>query len=216
MESSNYFPATSAEKETRMAKHSAKTELLHAVLKLFSGYGRENGSTRDLARMIESKMASIRKHFLSRRDIPNRIHELYVQRRQSAVPLESLLRLAESESVQDVLLKLDYHFPLEFQNMLDRILAGASRGIAEEDSGNSIHKQLFDAEKALLVPLLNRLIALGKIESIDADGFICLVFHYAYGVAALNRAKAKSAWSHAAATWKRSVAAWNRATTARP
>ena len=176
-----------------MKQGSTKEKILFTAVKLFSDKGYENVSMHDIAKMVNIKAASIYNHFPSKHGIRKSMYVFYAQQQQLAAPtLESLLYLVDIEPVQNVLMKLDYRFPPDLQDMLNRILIIASHGICiDEDSESFIHEHLFKFSKSLLLPLVNRMIELKRIEPIDAEAFSYLVTSYAFSAVILSQSRMK-------------------------
>jgi AcrR family transcriptional regulator len=176
-----------------MERGSTKEKILHVAVWLFSDMGYERVTMRDIARNVGIKVASIYNHYPSKRDLLKCIYAFYAHQQRLAAPsLEHLLRLAETEPVQSVLMKLDYRFPVEHEATLNRILIIASHGVCtEEDSACFLQEHFFNFYKSQLVPLLNKLIELGRIEPIHVDGFVCLATYYAFSTAVLNQSRLK-------------------------
>jgi AcrR family transcriptional regulator len=176
-----------------MEHGSTKEKILHAAAKLFSDVGYEKSSMRDIAKVVGIKAASIYNHYPSKRDLLKSMYAFYVQQQRLATPkLEYLLQQVEVEPAHDVLMKLDYRFPAEFAETLERIFIVASLGVyVDEDSAIFIQEHFFDFFKSFLIPLLNRMIELGKIEPINIDGFACLATYFAFSSAVLNQSRLK-------------------------
>jgi len=144
---------------------------------------------RDIAYEVGIKAASIYNHFSSKSDILRSLFEYYaVQRLLYAPRLEELLLLAETASAQEVLSRLTYHYPDEVLDKMDRILIIASQDLCSEEGGEQFLREfLYDATLNILVPVLNRMIELGKIEPINVWDFSLLLTHYDISAALLNR-----------------------------
>ena len=171
-----------------MKRSATKEKILFTAIRLFAGEGYENVAMRDIAKAVGIKAASIYNHFPSKADILKSGYAFYVQQRRMAAPsLESLLRMAETEPVMDVLMQMDFRYPPELVDTLDHILViGTHRASLDEDSRRFIREQFFDFPKSLLIPLLTRLIELGRIEPFDIDSLFNLLAYFAFSAAAFK------------------------------
>jgi AcrR family transcriptional regulator len=171
-----------------MGTFSTREKIMDAAIKLFSDKGYNNVSMRDIADMVGIKAGSIYNHFPSKHDILKSLYAFFVQNQQAAAPvLDDLLYMAETEPLTKIIEKLNYHHPPSMQEWMSRILIIGIQGIyVDEDSNYFIKKNIFDAPLELFVPLLNRLIELGKIEPIDVEGFVRIVIYFALSNAFLN------------------------------
>lgn len=168
---------------------STRDKILRASILLFADRGYDDVSMRDIAAETGIQAASIYNHFPSKQDILRSIHDFFVeQHRQSAPSVENLLLLAETEPPHQVLAKMGFHYPPDIQELMSAALVIASKGIkGKDDLGNEqfIQKFLFDSSMNLIIPLVNRMIALGKVEPLDVKVFAHLLTYYAFSAAVL-------------------------------
>jgi AcrR family transcriptional regulator len=177
---------------------STREKIMDAAIKLFSDRGYKEVSMRDLAKMVGIKASSIYNHFPSKHRILQSLYDFYVQTQQAAAPaLDDLLRMAETEPVAKIMAKLDYHYPPSTQEWMDRILIIGIQGIyIDEDSNRFVRKNMFDYPMELLVPLLNRLVELDKIDPVDVTGFVHIMVYYSFSTAFLNLSTMKISLDH--------------------
>ena len=167
---------------------STKMRILFVAVEMFSDNGYENASMRTIAKAVGIKAASIYNHYASKREILRSAYAYYKQQQQLVAPsLEELLRLAETEPVRDLLMRMDFRYPPGVMETIRRILIIATHNCRDEDSKNFIRENVFDYLKATYIPLLNRLIELGRIAPIDAECFTNLLIYFALCSAALYR-----------------------------
>ena len=172
---------------------STKEKILNTAIIQFSDIGYDKVSMRDIASEVGIKAASIYNHFPSKRDILKSIYKFYADQHSSVLPNmeEALLRL-ETEPIYDVLMKLNYYWPSELQDRMDRIiLIAGQRMCMDSESERFIHENFFGPRLNIWYPLLNRAAELGKIEPIDVETFVRLVTYYAFSAAGLNRTMMK-------------------------
>jgi AcrR family transcriptional regulator len=171
-----------------MKASSTKEKIMNAAIRLFSEKGYDLVSMRDIAQEVGIKASSIYNHFPSKRDILKSMYEFHARENRSFAPdPETLLTLAETEPPHEVLMKLDYNFPSEIHEKLDRIFIIASQEIyLDKDSEIFIREYFFKMYSEVWVRLLERMIELGKIEPVDVDSFVRLLINFAYSAASLN------------------------------
>lgn len=182
---------------------TTKDKILFASVRLFSDSSYDKVSMRDIAGKVGIKAASIYNHFQSKRDILKNLYEYYALQQSLVAPtLESLLRMAETKPLKKILMKLNYRYTPELLDVMERILIIASQRIrTDPDSENFIRKVLFESTVMLMLPLLNRLIELGKIEPVDTEVFNYLLMYYTYSSAVLNLSAMKITYKQ----WRRGL-----------
>ena len=149
---------------------------------------------RDIAKEVGIKAASIYNHFSSKSDILQNLFDYYaVQRKKHAPALDELLLLAETAPSVIVLSKLIYHYPSEIVEKMDRILTIAGQDICSNGGGEQfLREHLYDATLDILVPVLNRLVELEKIEPVNVWDFSLLLTYFDISAALLNRTSMRS------------------------
>jgi AcrR family transcriptional regulator len=172
---------------------STKERILLTAVHLFSETSYDKVSMRDIADKVGIKASSIYNHFPSKQDILLSMYEFYGRQKSLAAPiLDDLLLLVETEPLHKVFEKIDYHYPAEIQSTMDRVLIVASQRIyTDEYSERFIRKYLFESSSDLMLPLLNHMIEIGKIEPLDTVTFSSLLAYYAYSTAVLNHSALK-------------------------
>jgi AcrR family transcriptional regulator len=172
-----------------MKQSRTKERIMDAAINLFSERGYDLVSMRDIAQIVGIKAASIYNHFPSKRDILKAMYEFHALENKLATPaLETLLSMAETEPLPEVLTKMKYVYPPEIHEKMDRILMTASQRVfLDKDSETFVRVHFFEHYIGIWTPLMKRLIELGRIEPIDVDGFVRLLINYAYGAAIFYR-----------------------------
>jgi len=175
-------------------KYTTKEKIMFAAVKLFSTKGYDAVSMRDLAKATGIQVSSIYYHFKTKEDILKSMYAFYVEQRKLAAPtLESLLSQVETDPVQDVLMRLNYHFPPALMDTLDRILHIATDRVRmDKDSENFVYDHFFAFSKSVFIPVLNRMIELARISSVDVDALANLVSYFSYGSASLGSSRMKN------------------------
>jgi AcrR family transcriptional regulator len=172
---------------------STREKIMDAAIKLFSDRGYNNVTMRNIAGVVGIKAGSIYNHFPSKHSILLSLYGFYVKEQQAAAPvLDVLLQMAETEPLTKVFAKLDYRYPPSVAEWMDRIVTIGIQGIyTDEDSKKFINKTMFDNLMINLVPVLNRLVELGRIEPFDVTNFVNIVVYYSISAAFLNHSPMK-------------------------
>jgi len=166
-----------------------REKILKISAKLFSERGYKEVTTRDIGDAVGVKAASIFYHFSAKGDIPKTLYKYYEDQRIKASPdLNELLKLAETAPPHEVLMKAEPHYDQETREFLDQILVAAIRSVGVEPGAERfIQENVFDATSAILKPLLERMVMLGKIKPLDIDAFISVLLRYRFGAASLSK-----------------------------
>jgi len=171
-----------------METFSTKEKIIYTAVNLFSDNGYDNVSMLDIAKVVGIKASSIYNHFPSKADILKNLYEFYARQQLSFTPnLEELLLMAETKPVENVLAELNYLYPPSvLDRMVRTIVIASQRMCIDTESESFIRKYFFEEPRAILVPLFNRMIELGKIGPIDVDLFSLLVMCHAFSAAVLH------------------------------
>ena len=171
-----------------------KEKILDAAVLLFSARGYARVSMRDIAREVGIKAASIYNHFSSKSDILKSLYEYYAMQRATYAPrLDELLELAETASAAEVLAKLIYHYPPEILDRMDSIVIIAGQELCSGEGGEEfLREHLYDMTLDIVTPVLEKLIALEKIEPINVRSFTLLLTNYDISAALLNKTSMRS------------------------
>jgi len=169
-------------------KRTTKEKILYASIRLFSDNGYENVSMRQIAKAVGIRAASIYNHYFSKSDILKSIYSFYVQQRQLAFPsMESLLQMAETESSQTLLARMNVSLPPALQNTMDRIITIATQRVCvDKDSEYFVQELFFTFPKSVIISVLNRMVEVGRIKPVNIDAFTDLVTYFSFGAAALK------------------------------
>ncbi|MDR1563980.1 MAG: TetR/AcrR family transcriptional regulator [Oscillospiraceae bacterium] len=166
---------------------TTKEKIWNTSLILFSDKGYSSVSMRDIAKAVGINAASIYNHFASKEDILKSFYDFYNENRNAAAPkLETLLQLCETLDPVEVLLKLNYHYPPEIQESMDRIVIVSSREINSDPQSEAFICSFLEGFDQLVVPLLERLVSLKKIAPLDIRAFSVLNKYFCYSAAVLN------------------------------
>ena len=165
-----------------------KRKVIEASIMLFSEKSCSTVSTRDIARAVDIKPASLYSHFSTKDDILRLIYVLYEENLEQSRPdLASLLIDAETGSPHDVLLRANVRFAHRIQETMDRITTiAAMESKLNRMSEDFLVKNIVRSSWDVMSALLARMIELKRIEWIDIDAFLTLHANFLYGVALRN------------------------------
>ncbi|GHV01541.1 hypothetical protein FACS1894211_11510 [Clostridia bacterium] len=185
---------------------STKEKIFYTAAKLFSDRGDGHVSMRDIAKAVGIKVASIYNHFASKEDLLKAFYVFYRMHRQLAeLDMPALLRMAETDPPHEILARIRFHYdphnphdpPIE--ETLNHIVIIAARKLRSDPASEIFLKENFlDLPAKLYTPLLERMIALGRIEPINIQALVSLVSHHCFSAAILIR----TPWQTSPETWK--------------
>ena len=166
-----------------------KERILRVAARLFSMSGYNKVTTRQIAAAIGINAASIYYHYKSKEEILKSLYRLYADERLKYMPdLNELLRLAEDTPPHDVLMQSFFHYEEDVREFLDQIVATATLDIStNKNSEKFIQENIFDSIANIHVPLIKRMIELGRIEPVDIDSYITVLCFYCFGAASLSK-----------------------------
>jgi AcrR family transcriptional regulator len=155
---------------------------------LFSDYGYNQVTLKDIAKECGIRAASIYNHYESKAEILREIYALFDNVRSKVEPsLSELLKEAETADPISVIQKAFFYYDPDYQAIMDRIvLIAACEQRTDEMSRDIINKRFIDLPRTYLLPLLNRLIELERIEAFDVEAYVILMENFCYGAALRN------------------------------
>ncbi|MDR3264039.1 MAG: TetR/AcrR family transcriptional regulator [Clostridiales bacterium] len=186
-----------------MIESNTKQRIFDIAVRLFSDKGYKNVSMRDIAQVAGIKAASIYNHFESKAKILEDLFSFFFEQQKKYMPdLDQLLVLAESEPLELLFDRFNYHFPGVEQTMA-RIMIIAGMEYRNDEKSETFMKNLFfDMPRIYVGGLLDKLIEFKRIEPIDTEAFCFLFSSFLYSGAMHNFSKfsvSLSLWDRA---WK--------------
>ncbi|MDR1893151.1 MAG: TetR/AcrR family transcriptional regulator [Spirochaetales bacterium] len=171
-----------------MNSDEIKNNILQAAVHLFSEKGYDGVSIMDIAKAVGCSPADIYNYCSSKSDIMNSIYDFFEQTLRKAGPnLEELLKLAETEDPEKVLMMTNFHYTPETQPLMDKIIIIASVECRRDrKSQDLLDRSIFDLPRRFTRPLLEKMIRLGRIEPLDIEAFVILQANYCYSAAIRN------------------------------
>ena len=173
---------------------STKEKILNTSARLFANNSYDKISMRNIADDVGIKAASIYNHFKSKKDILRTLYKFYaIHHRKTAPDLNELLLLAETAPPLDVLMKLDYRYTPQTEEIMNQILVIAHKELCSDpDSELLIRKNIFGSWTNSVVILIKKMTDLGKIEPVDVKSLTHVLTFYTFSVAVLNNSSLKT------------------------
>jgi len=175
-----------------------RQKILKTSAKLFSERGYKDVTIKDIAEAVGVRVASVYYHFPAKNDITRTLYKHYANQRIKASPdLSELMELAETASPQEVLMKAEPNYDQDIREYLEQILVAAVRSVGVDPEAEwFIQENVFDATSAILKPLLERMVMLGKIKPLDIDAFINVLICYRFGAASIRKTSLENTNAH--------------------
>lgn len=170
-----------------MLTQSANTKeaIFLAAADLFARENYYNVSVRQIAKKVGIMPSSIYNHYKSKESILLDIYAYFDDNMQRLKPdLDELLLLAEMAHPHEVLHKTIFTFPQEImRTMLTTMLVTSSMCRVDERADRVTFRNLVEMSFEFDVPLLEKMVALGRVEPIDIKGFALLHSSFSYSSA---------------------------------
>jgi len=172
----------------RKREGGTKRRIIETAILLFSEKSYSKVSTRDIAKAVEIRPASLYSHFKSKADILEQIYKLYEDKAKTISPdMINLLSLARTTHPHELLKRAQYFFDPADQELMDRIVLIASiESRTDEKSAAFIERNLLGKTSAITRSLLKRMLQLGRIEPMDIDAYVTIVTNLHYSTAIRN------------------------------
>lgn len=164
---------------------NTKEAIFLAAADLFARENYYNVSVRQIAEKVGIMPSSIYNHYKSKESILLDIYAYFDDNMQRLKPdLDELLLLAEMAHPHEVLHKTTFTFPQEImRTMLTTMLVTSSMCRVDERADRVTFRNLVEMSFEFDVPLLEKMVALGRVEPIDIKGFALLHSSFSYSSA---------------------------------
>ncbi|MDR3072996.1 MAG: TetR/AcrR family transcriptional regulator [Clostridiales Family XIII bacterium] len=167
---------------------TTQKKIFDASVKLFSDLGFARVSMRDIAKSVGISVAAIYNHFPSKDSLLDAMYDFFNKQRELYLPdTEAALALCETAPLPELFSKFVFYYEEGTRETLDRIVAiaiGESR--SDKRSADFINKCLLQLPDSIVIPVLQRLIDIGRIEPLDLEGIRILFANYTYAAAVRN------------------------------
>ena len=175
----------------RKREGGTKRKIIETAILLFSEKSYGKVSTRDIAKAVGIRPASLYSHFKSKNDILDQIYKQYEEKVKTVLPdMNNLLSLARTTHPHELLRRAQYYFDPADQELMDRVILIASVESRSDDRSSAfIERNLLERTSLITRSLLKRMLELGRIEPIDVDAFVTIVTNLGYSIAIRNFSK---------------------------
>jgi AcrR family transcriptional regulator len=162
-----------------------KWEIFCCAIYLFAEHDYTSVSTRQIAHEIGIRASALYNHFASKDDILETMYEFYrAYGLTQAGKVEDWLALAETSEPRGLLISMHQYYPADIQVIMDRLVLIAHKMMRyDERADQLISWQLLTITRTYFVPVLERLVELGRIEPLDIDAMLELLNNFYYGSA---------------------------------
>lgn len=171
-----------------LADLPVRDRIFYSAVWLFSDYGFYNVSIRQISKNAGISVAAVYYHFDSKDSLLDEMYSFYRTNMNEASPnINKLLELAETDSPLSVLMNVDFHYPPEIQEVMDRIIIiAAAESRSDERSAVFLKETVFDLPQKLTTPLLKRMVELGRVEPVDIAAMEGLLANISFSAAFRN------------------------------
>lgn len=173
--------------EYQFGMSGTKWSIFEASVELFAKQGYQTVSMKDIANEVGVRASSLYNHFKSKDEILATIYEyMHYYAEYKMANLDELLQLAETEHPHVVLKNTHRYFHPDIQNLMGKMIILAMNRMINDNRAEAVVKwMLIDRPKRYISAILQRMLALGRIQALDIDAF-CEV-HACYNYAASQR-----------------------------
>jgi AcrR family transcriptional regulator len=147
---------------------------------LFSESGYKEVSMRDIAKAVGINASSLYNHYASKEDILNALYSFFAAHWEKDCPKVGELRQwAETDPPREALMKLNFQFDSDVQEIMNRIVSIALRQMrTDPNSERFVREHMQERLPYLLETMLNRMIELERIEPVDMASILRLMSYY--------------------------------------
>lgn len=162
-----------------------KEAIFLAAADLFARENYYNVSVRQIAKKVGIMPSSIYNHYASKEDILLDIYAYFDNNMQQLKPdLDKLLLLAETAHPHEVMRGTNMVYPPEIVETMSTAMLVTSSMVRSDKRADEInYRNLIEMSYEYDVPLLEKMIRLGRIEEMDVQGFALLHSTYSHSAA---------------------------------
>lgn len=159
-----------------------KWNIFLSAVELFSASSYNEVTMNQIAKQVGIKAASMYNHFDSKSEILDKIFEFYeVNGPENQPDLDHLLAMVDTTHPHELLQMTEMHYDPKAQPILDRIaiiLSNIKRSNPRAE--RILYHHVIETPTNYFTPLLERMMALGRIEPIDIHSFVFIYVNTAY------------------------------------
>jgi AcrR family transcriptional regulator len=164
------------------SKLTTREKIFITAVKFFSDLGFSRVSMRDIAQEVGISAAAIYNHFPAKDSLLDAMYTFYTEQMGRHRPdVDALLAQCEDSPIADILGQADFRLDQEVQDTMNRIVSIAiDEARSDRRSADFIEQNILNLVDDILIPVLKRLIDLGRIEPLDLEGLRILFSNYTY------------------------------------
>lgn len=164
---------------------NTKEAIFLAAADLFARENYYNVSVRQIADRVGIKPSSIYNHYESKEAILLDIYAYFDDNMRRVMPdLDELMALADRADPREVMHRTTVTYPPEImETMATTMLVTSSMTRVDERADRVIFRNLVEMAYVYDVPLLEKMVALGRIEPLDVRGFALLHSTFSHSTA---------------------------------
>lgn len=169
----------------RNAGGDTRRTIFSAAMQLFAEKGYNSVPVREIADRVGIRPASIYNHFESKEAILTEIYRYFDNGMEAQRPdLDRLLALAETEHPHEVMRQTSFIFPSDKTRLMAQAMRVTSSMMGfDQRADELLSKNLVEMVYGYDPPILQRMVALGRIEPMDVQGFTLLHSCYNHSTA---------------------------------
>ena len=165
--------------------YGSKLEIFDAAATLFSRHGYHAVSMRQIANRVDLTVGSLYYYFKSKEEILTTIYRYFDENMKSFSPnLEEMMEKTEYEDPHAILRMGLMIFPEDIKRLMAKsMLVTATLAHSDSRAEEIIEKNFIEMPAKYDRPVLERLIALDRIEPLDINSFILIHTNFCYSSA---------------------------------
>lgn len=162
------------------ARGTSKEIIFEKALELFARYGYAEVSMRQIAKAAGIAVASIYNHYPSKQELLEEVYHFYDSNMVRLCPdLDELLDMVPHVPPQEVLSKTTFIYPDDIKIRMGQASAVVMSLVQHDKRADDLmNKHLIELPSQYDIPLLTRMMELGRIEPIDPQHFALLHANY--------------------------------------
>jgi AcrR family transcriptional regulator len=164
------------------AKSGTKRRIIDSAIRMFSTENYERVTMRDIAAAVNLRPASLYSHFSGKEEILTCVYTLFEEHAAEIRPAPDLIfTLAETEDPKEIVHRTFFYFrPTDYENMLRILNIAYMMGKTEQRSRDFFQHHVFAVPRFYAGGVLDRLLALERIEPLEIASFLVLQTYFCY------------------------------------
>lgn len=172
----------------KMGMKGRKWDLFLSAIYMFSEYGYDNVTLKDIAKKNYIQAPAIYNHFKSKDDLLETIYTFFHINWVKYHPsMDDIMSAIPYSTIPEIMHMLMFQYSDEVQAIMDKImLIAADKVTSDKRAYNLIREHIYDEPAEFLRRVFGELIALNRIEHFDIESLIIAYTHMAYSLAIWN------------------------------